>query len=266
MKIKLRLKGRGNLVGCFNVVHLLAYLTNPYLCLDLPYDEELQLELEVALDLIFARFTSDPAVVAELKDAFERFSNRTHNFSLPIINAKKRVQAAVERRFPSELDPEIPASEQQPKNLVHLFLIKPQAAGDPVAWWNLHGRNSGSELFGEIMLRVHSSCPHAVSMERVNKSHKLIANIVRSRLANTTVIMLIYCYVNMRLLHKDVTPFIPMIESAITDDDGELPEADDQTQVEDEVEDGEALLEDARATMCQSWTGIPDLNLEPPEE
>jgi len=42
----------------------------------------------------------------------------------------------------------------------------------------------------------------SADVERLCKAHKLIHTTMRNRLKNKTVIDLIYCYVNMRLLNK----------------------------------------------------------------
>ncbi len=113
------------------------------------------------------------------------------------------------------------------------------------------------------MIRIHSGSSHGCSVERVNKAHKLIHSTVRSRLSNENVAMLIFWYVNMRLLRKDCNPFVSMIESAIVDEDGEMPEPDQEEIQEEEIqEDEEALLRDTRAAMHDSYTGVPDLNFE----
>ncbi len=148
-------------------------------------------------------------------------------------------------------------------------MVKLGARQNVLTWWKSNAKLAQDPLFLEIMLRLHSSCPHACSVERVNKAHKLIHTTVRSRLGNSVVRMLLYSYVNMRLLKRDVDPFVPMIESAIMEEDGSLPEGNIDIEAADAEEgdllDEEEHLEDQMMHDLQvEFIGIPNLNLPPP--
>ena len=69
----------------------------------------------------------------------------------------------------------------------------------------------------EVAIRVLALVPNSCSVERVCSQHKLVANKIRNRLRNKMVQMLLYCYVNMRLLNKCPPVLLGFLESALND-------------------------------------------------
>jgi len=57
-------------------------------------------------------------------------------------------------------------------------------------------------LLQKVSIRLFEVCPQSASVERVCKAEGVIHTETRSRLSNVTVQMLLYLYVNLRLLNK----------------------------------------------------------------
>jgi len=57
-------------------------------------------------------------------------------------------------------------------------------------------------LLQKVAIRLFEVCPQSLSVERVFKAKEVIHTEMRSRLSNVTVQMLLYLYVNLRLLNK----------------------------------------------------------------
>ena len=77
--------------------------------------------------------------------------------------------------------------------------------------------------------------PNSYSVERVCSQHKLVANKIRDRLRNKIVQMLLYWYVNMRLLNKCPPVLLGFLESALND--GETPAQNTVFEEAEEVVD-----------------------------
>jgi len=57
-------------------------------------------------------------------------------------------------------------------------------------------------LLQKVAIRLFEVCPQSASVERVCKAEGVIHTEMCSRLSNVTVEMLLYLYVNLRLLNK----------------------------------------------------------------
>eukprot|EP00854_Cymbomonas_tetramitiformis_P021693 gene21693-26093_t len=133
---------------------------------------------------------------------------------------------------------------KKPKSEVALALLRlKNCGGNPMTWIELNSSYFKCPLFVEILLRIHSLCPHACSVERVNKVHKLVKSKVRNRLSDVVVKMLLFCYVNMRMTNREVGGLGDLLHSALADDTGDVVpitvEANTESVVEGEDEEVE---------------------------
>jgi hypothetical protein len=98
-------------------------------------------------------------------------------------------------------------------------------------------------LLSEIAVPVLVIATQSADVERVCKVHKLIHNKIRNRPANDSVYMLLYFYVNLRILKR-----LDMIavEDTASHLEGFLAEAldDDHDSAEDDAGDGGLESED----------------------
>ena len=71
----------------------------------------------------------------------------------------------------------------------------------PANIWKLHLSEQFPKLF-DIALRLLMMGTQSADVERVCKANKVVHSKVRNRLTDKNVRMLLYCYVNLRLLKK----------------------------------------------------------------
>ena len=93
-----------------------------------------------------------------------------------------------------------PPSHQMNGHVAHM--IKTQKAAmklTPSRTWNLSLGKAYPEVC-DIALRLLSMATQSADVERVCKAHKIVHSKVRNRLVNKNVQMLLYCYVNLRLI------------------------------------------------------------------
>ena len=89
-----------------------------------------------------------------------------------------------------------------------------QAAGNPLTWWSCA---APAGKLKDIALRILSAAPTSCSVERMNSMHKRVANSGRAALKHQRVVMMVYCYVNMRLLDNIDEDVLNMLDDAIAD-------------------------------------------------
>mmetsp|Transcript_14174 Transcript_14174/g.38177 ORF Transcript_14174/g.38177 Transcript_14174/m.38177 type:complete len:128 (-) Transcript_14174:59-442(-) len=71
-----------------------------------------------------------------------------------------------------------------------------------------------------MSVRLLDTKPHSCTVERVCSMHKLVTPKIRNRLKHRTIQMLLYCYLNMRLIQncKDEDVILNFLESALEDE------------------------------------------------
>ena len=72
---------------------------------------------------------------------------------------------------------------------------------DPASQWMLHFGRQCPKI-SDIALRLLMMGTQSADVERVCKAHKIVHSKVRNRLTDKNVKMLLYCYVNQRLIKK----------------------------------------------------------------
>ena len=108
--------------------------------------------------------------------------------------------------------------------------------------WEVLGQSQHKRL-SEVAIRLSVLAVQSANVERVCKARSVIHTKARNRLKIKSVNMLLFCYVNLRLLKKDNTSVGEFLEDAILEEEIELSEEVNDT---DEVEDIEEMaVEDA---------------------
>jgi hypothetical protein len=98
-------------------------------------------------------------------------------------------------------------------------------------------------LCADLAIRLSVLAVQSANVERVCKAHGVIHTKTRNRLVNKSVQMLLFCYVNLRLLRKETSMVAKFLLSAIHDelDEEVLDEGGlDAVEVESNDEDQEA--------------------------
>lgn len=81
--------------------------------------------------------------------------------------------------------------------------------------WDIIGKKQ-FPLLAPIAIRLSGIAIQSANVERVCKSHNLIHTPIRNRLINKTVQMLLFCYINIRLLNRvngDMGGFIEQFDN-----------------------------------------------------
>ena len=96
-----------------------------------------------------------------------------------------------------------------------------------------------------IAIRLSALAAQSANVERVCKAHGVVHSKVRNRLKHESVLMLLFCYVNLRLLRKDNTKIAEFLESAIVGKEGGAEVADEHCNDDAQLFDDESMpLED----------------------
>ena len=77
-----------------------------------------------------------------------------------------------------------------------------------------------------IALRLSVLSIQSADVERVCKAHKVIHSKVRNRLITKTVQMLLFTYVNLRLLHKCSEPIVEFLLSCLEEETASAEQSD----------------------------------------
>jgi hypothetical protein len=109
--------------------------------------------------------------------------------------------------------------------------------------WRSIGKAEYNHL-SEIGIRLAVLSVQSANVERVCKAHGVVHSKTRNRLKLKNVQMLLFCYVNLRLLKKDKTSIVEFLESAIQEE-MENEEVVEAGNVEDAEEEDSNDIEDA---------------------
>jgi len=124
-------------------------------------------------------------------------------------------------------------------------------------------------LLQKVSIRLFEVCPQSASVERVCKAEGVIHTETRSRLSNVTVQMLLYLYVNLRLLNKLTSELGDFFTDGTRDSNShEFEEIVDpitcipNEEIEERLDEiGETLSEkEASVVTAFSWSNVSSEN------
>ena len=84
-------------------------------------------------------------------------------------------------------------------------------------WATSQEANKSYPKLLKIAVRLLALVPNSCSVERVCSQHKLVASKIRGRLSNKMIQMLLYCYVNMRLINNCPPTTLGFLEDILND-------------------------------------------------
>ncbi len=182
--------------GLYGPQFLMATMVDPFFCVD---QDDLPSSWEAQCKKIIKRFhpvTDDPvsslanqAAIAEL----DELALCSGKFGEIADDCKQTIKAQVGQ----------PPTASNFGHVAHE--IKHQKAvlesRHPANLWRLHLGQKFPKLY-DLALRLLMMGTQSADVERVCKANKIVHSKVRNRLSNKNVKMLLYCYVNLRLLKK----------------------------------------------------------------
>jgi hypothetical protein len=179
-----RWEGCGQLVAIKNKAHTLAYMTDPF---TVPALESAppgwQKECTDVLTIYFPVKTELDQCLTELNDFVLRVG------PMGEIITRKRGLVTLE-----------PAEEAK-FNRVEKTIAVQKKMTDTIREWQVTGRQQFPKL-AQVAERLAVVSVQSADVERVCKAHKVIHTKARNRLHTRTVQMLLFTYVNLRLLNK----------------------------------------------------------------
>ena len=113
-----------------------------------------------------------------------------------------------------------PTDNQTFANIVERYVWQQERMKDSVADWDTTGKIQFPHLH-PIALRLAVLSVQSADVERICKAHKVIQTKARNKLKNLSVQMLLFTYVNLRLLHErftQLTEFLTQIIEALDED------------------------------------------------
>ena len=120
-----------------------------------------------------------------------------------------------------------------------------------------NGRTTSSTPLGGDAICLFEVCPQSASVERVCKAEGVIHTEMRSRLSNVTVQMLLYLYVNLRLLNKLTSETGDFFTDAMRDSNShEFDEIVDpitcipNEEIEERLDEIDETLSERRSECC----------------
>jgi len=124
-------------------------------------------------------------------------------------------------------------------------------------------------LLQKVAIRLLKVCPQIASVERVCKAEGVIHTEMRSRLSNVTVQMLLYLYVNLRLLIKLTSEMGDFFTDAMRDSNShEFEEIVDpitcirNEEIEERLDEIDETLSEKEASVVTafSWSNVSSEN------
>lgn len=208
--------GSGRKVGLMQNIHILAWIIDPYTC---PSPDDLPHGWEEACKKVFDEFfeldVENINAMKELKDLLLRKGEWGY-----VIRTKQDEIGPKEKSFCTAVDMLI----WQQKNMK-----------STIEDWELTGIKQFPVL-GRLAKRLVCLSVQSANVERVCKSHKVIHSKIRNRLHVHTVHMLLYCFVNLRLIRRcndELGDFLLqcLAECEVRDDVDCRGDVDDQNEV-----------------------------------
>ena len=173
-----------NSVGIYRAEHILAWIVDPYTT---PHsNSQLPSNWESECRSVVQMAYSDSETIDKALSEIKQILLRRGKWADVISSKQKLIQPDSNHKFDTPVDKII---WQQSKS------------SSCVEDWELTGK-AQFPLISPIAIRLLSMAVQSADVERVCKTHKLIHTKNRNRLKNISVHMLLYCYVNLRLLNK----------------------------------------------------------------
>ena len=121
------------------------------------------------------------------------------------------------------------------------FMARVKKTDNFVLHWPLRLAASYPLLL-EIAIILLVLVPHSCTVERICSMHKLVAPKIRSRLKHRTIQMLLYCFVNLRLINAVPVIIGDFLESALDDETNDGDALDDEPEFSRQVQDAMAAM------------------------
>lgn len=171
-------------VGIYRSEYLMAWILDPFTC---PHSaSQLPPNWETECRSVITTLYTDEGTIDKALSEVKQLLLRRGKWSEVVAFKQKLIQPTADQHFDTPIDKLI----WQQKN-----------SSSCVDDWELTGKNQ-FPLITPIAIRLLCMSVQSADVERVCKTHKVIHTKNRNRLKNITVHMLLYCYVNLRLLHK----------------------------------------------------------------
>jgi hypothetical protein len=212
----------GRCVSAKTDAHVFAYVVNPSLC---PTELTLTIsDRDCCERVLHAYYKDEPKKEEEAIDQFNGMLLRQGLFGLKV----KKIQAELKKKLEKHpgFDSNIKRVEWYMENME-----------DPATQWRLFA-NQIREL-QKPAISVSMMKPQSASVERVCKAHAIIHTKARNRLNSTTTQMLLYCYVNLRMMNKCKPKLDKFLVDALVaekeDDSSDSDSDSDSSDSEDDV-------------------------------
>lgn len=205
-----RWHGDGRLVGLFHPVHMVSLLLDP----GLSFGGTLFPDAPGHLETIFSKYCDNEAEFSVVYSEFEAFHAGLGHWGPAKAMREKQAKAKAQGLQAAYMKKNAITDEAE-LSATQKAIFRCQASGDSLTFWKNHAPANSKLRY--IALRVLSASPTACSVERMNSMHKRVASSGRAALKHERVIMLVFCYVNLRLLQNVDQDVLNMVDDALED-------------------------------------------------
>lgn len=193
--------------GLFHPVHLATLLLDP--CMTI-HCKTLPQHTMRAMKRLFSQYTASDQELSNLMEAFQLYHARGGVYLDPFQECDARALTKY-----SELKESFLADEGLSDFicLSHPAILKCKAAGDPVAWWNIHGHDPSLK---SVAMRILSAQPVASCASQSSLIGRMLQHVPNEKtLDHERVKMLLYSKINLQLLNRTSLKADDMTEDAL---------------------------------------------------